>query len=564
MQPMSNDGTDDASNETLHNGTTVFSAESVPSDQLEQLPPMSAPALTIIYHPVLSRIGERIILGQLLNSGRAAKISRDTSFQVPASPYPGTPLNEPHVSRKPCLLIRTHDGSLLLRRNQCRSALVADGTVITDEYPISKEQLARGVILELANHVALLLHEHRVISEDCAGDLGLVGHSGAIAEVRQSIRRVAPRDNVSVLIRGATGTGKEPVAQAIHAESNRGRKDMYSVNLTTHPGSMAAAALFGATKGAYTGATAQPGYFRIANGSTLFLDEIGELKDDVQVMLLRVLETKQVAALGSQRDEPVDVRVVAATDADLEAKSKRGEFREPLLHRLSQYVIEVPPLRQRRDDVARLMMHFLGIELRQHDQADLLRQRNPQPWLPMDIVVQMVRYDWPGNVRQLKNLVASLVVDNLDRPVASLSPYWQKQLDKPPQTPSLSADDADGSASAAGAATESASAPAASPLMRKPLVRKSLEDLTGNDLIAALEATGYERRRAAKLLDISHNTLDKRCAELTSLRKPKDISDNEIRACTERHNGDVTAMAAELRVSRRALLGRLKDVETKK
>ncbi|GAB4562356.1 MAG: hypothetical protein Tsb0020_10630 [Haliangiales bacterium] len=522
---------------------------------------MSAPALTIIYHPVLSRIGERIILGQLIDSGRAAKISRDTSFQVPDSTYPGTPLNEPHVSRKPCLLSRTHDGSLLLRRDQCRSALVANGTAVTDDYPISKAQLARGVILELADHVALLLHEHRAISEDGTGDLGLVGHSGAIVEVRQNIRRVAPHDSMSVLIRGETGTGKEPVAQAIHAASNRRRKEMYSVNLTTHPGSMAATALFGSIKGAYTGATAQPGYFRAADGSTLFLDEIGELKDDVQVMLLRVLETKQVTALGSQRDEQVDVRVIAATDADLEAKSERGEFRAPLLHRLSQYVIDIPPLRQRRDDIARLMMHFLGIELRQHDQADLLRQRVPQPWLPMDIVVQMVRYDWTGNVRELKNFVATLVVNNLDKSSASLSPHWQKRLDRERQSPAPSA------AAAASATTSNApgrAAPATPPLTRRALARKPLDELTGDDIIAALESNDYELRRAARQLGISHNTLAKLRAELTSLRAVKDISDDEIQTCGDRHHGDISTMAAKLGVSRRALLKRLKKMGIKR
>src|SRR5262249_34932398 len=156
------------------------------------------------------------------------------------------------------------------------------------------------------------------------------------------------------------GTGKELVARAIHESGRRRGAVCLSVNMGAIPPSLATSELFGAVRGAYTGAVRDHlGYFQRAHGGTLFLDEIGETPPEVQVMLLRVLEPGEVQRVGSPQTQKVDVRLIAATDADLERALHEGRFRAPLLHRLSGYEIYIPPLRERRDDFGRLLFHFL-------------------------------------------------------------------------------------------------------------------------------------------------------------------------------------------------------------
>jgi len=225
----------------------------------------------------------------------------------------------------------------------------------------------------------------------------ITGQSAAIRKVLGLVEQVAPMDS-SVLIHGETGTGKELVAQAIHRLSPRGRHVMVKINCAALPAGLVESELFGREKGAFTGAlTRQVGRFEVADGSTLFLDEVSELPPDVQVKLLRVLQEGEFERLGSPRTIKVNVRLIAATNRDLADEVRKGRFREDLYYRLNVFPIHVPPLRQRTEDIPPLVWGFLR-ELG----ARMGKKITQVPRSTMDA---LQRAPWPGNVRELRNVV---------------------------------------------------------------------------------------------------------------------------------------------------------------
>ncbi len=225
----------------------------------------------------------------------------------------------------------------------------------------------------------------------------VTGQSSAIQKVLRLVEQVAPTDS-SVLVRGETGTGKELVAQAIHRLSPRRSHLMVKVNCAALPSGLVESELFGREKGAFTGAlTRQIGRFEVADGSTLFLDEIGELSLEVQAKLLRVLETGEFERLGSPRTIKVDVRVIAATHRDLAEDIRKGRFREDLYYRLNVFPIRVPPLRERAEDIPQLVWAFL------EEFSSRMGKKITQ--VPRKTMEALQRHPWPGNVRELKNVI---------------------------------------------------------------------------------------------------------------------------------------------------------------
>ena len=251
---------------------------------------------------------------------------------------------------------------------------------------------------KLENENVYLQEEIRLASSH--GEI--IGQSESLRRVLQLAEQVAPLDT-TVLILGETGTGKELLAQAIHNSSRRGDHTLVKVNCATLPGELIESELFGHEKGAFTGATARrTGRFEIANGGTIFLDEVGEMPLELQAKLLRVLQEGEFEPVGSSRTIRVDVRVVAATNRDLEDEERNGTFRSDLFYRLSIFPITVPPLRERKNDIPILVRHYVkefsakfGKEIEVISQETMAALRN---------------YPWPGNIRELRNVVERAVI----------------------------------------------------------------------------------------------------------------------------------------------------------
>ncbi len=244
-----------------------------------------------------------------------------------------------------------------------------------------------------------LLKENQALRSmtDLSAPKPLIGNSEAMAEVRRKIELVA-RNAVTVLIRGESGTGKEMVARAIHQASERRERPMLAVNCAALSENLLESELFGHEKGAFTGADRlRRGRFELADGGTLLLDEISEIAAPLQAKLLRVLQENQFERVGSSLTQQVDVRVIATTNRDLEEAVNEGKFRQDLFYRLNVVPVELPPLRQRLDDIPELCRHFL------HQIAK--RENKPFRHIEPEAVRVMQRYSWPGNVRELQNIV---------------------------------------------------------------------------------------------------------------------------------------------------------------
>ena len=230
----------------------------------------------------------------------------------------------------------------------------------------------------------------------------LIGHNQGLAETIHQGRKAA-LSNITILITGETGTGKEVFSRAIHGESNRADKPFIAVNCGAIPEQLVESVLFGHEKGAFTGATEKAiGKFRKAEGGTIFLDEVGELPLDTQVKLLRVLQQKEVEPVGAAKAVPVNIRVISATNRDLEQEVAKGTFREDLYFRLNVLQIELPPLRNRKSDIVALAEHFI---------KRFCAQNNlPPKTIDEKGLHSLMAHDWPGNIRELENTINRAIV----------------------------------------------------------------------------------------------------------------------------------------------------------
>ena len=230
----------------------------------------------------------------------------------------------------------------------------------------------------------------------------IVGNSPAIQKVLNRVAKVAATESM-VLITGETGTGKELIAGAIHKTSKRAGRAFVSVNCAAIPQPLIASALFGHEKGAFTGATGRRlGRFELAEGGTIFLDEIGELPKETQVALLRVLQEHEFQRVGGNRSIRANVRVIAATNRDLEAAMAAGTFREDLFYRLNVFPLEIPPLRERREDIPMLVQYFIDRYAREAGK----RIKS----VSKDTLDLFQSYSWPGNIRELRNVIERSII----------------------------------------------------------------------------------------------------------------------------------------------------------
>jgi two-component system response regulator AtoC len=350
---------------------------------------------------------------------------------------------------------------------------------VTKPFDVDEIALALGRALE----ARVLRQRNRQLTAEHAIGRRVACESPVMRHLLDATSRVAAKE-ITVLVRGETGTGKELIGSLLHAQSRRAAGPLVRFNCGAIPAELAEAELFGHTRGAFTGATqARPGYFAQASGGTLILDEVGELPLAIQAKLLRALQEGEIQPVGSGRVEKVDVRIVACTNRDLVAEVRAGRFREDLYYRIAVVELVVPPLRDRREDIPVLAHEFA---LRYAD-----RFGSEEVRLAPGLVERLVAADWPGNVRQLENVVARLVALNGGGEIGAES-FVESTSARPPP-PSR----ADGD-------------PAAPPGDDSQTLREQLDALERAVIARTMTAARGNQSEAARRLGISRNTLTER------------------------------------------------------
>ncbi|MBI5418614.1 MAG: sigma-54-dependent Fis family transcriptional regulator [Deltaproteobacteria bacterium] len=342
---------------------------------------------------------------------------------------------------------------------------------------------------------------HRKESVKKYGFHRIIGVSRKLKDVVEIARKVAKSEAATVLLQGESGTGKDLLAQAIHYESSRATRPFIPINCTALPEELLESELMGHEKGAFTDAkTTKKGLFEVAVGGTIFLDEIGDMKPGLQAKLLRFIEGKAFRRVGGHRDISVDVRIIAATNSNLAALVKSGQFREDLFFRLNVIPIHIPPLRERREDILPLAGHYLA-EFSSDFKRDLRRfsERAKR---------QMLSHDWPGNVRELRNVIERAIilgaegqVDTLDLPVAESRLDWGAYTAGSP-------DSAGGEASAEPVGDSPAGPPEGpGAVFILPPMGIVLEDVERDFIRQALEMTQGNQTKAAESLGLTRDAL---------------------------------------------------------
>ena len=353
--------------------------------------------------------------------------------------------------------------------------------------------LAFGRVVDRANR---LTEEKRYLQDEIRAEHNfeeIVGNSTALLEVLAKVEQVAPTDS-TVLIWGETGTGKELIARAVHDRSRRKDRPLVKVNCSAISAGLVESELFGHVKGAFTGALDRRiGRFELANGGTIFLDEIGELPSETQVKLLRVLQEREFEPVGSSRSVRVDVRVIAATNRNLEESVRAGNFRDDLFYRLNVFPLELPPLRDRRSDIPKLAKFFLAHYAKKLGKS--IKEISP------DTMDRILEYSWPGNVRELQNVIERAVI-LCRQPILELEPDRAPIASRRVRASVTETNSQTGTAPS----TASPSAPAS-----------TLKEIERNHILAVLRQTGgviEGPRGAARILDLHPNTLRHRINKL--------------------------------------------------
>ncbi len=341
----------------------------------------------------------------------------------------------------------------------------------------------------------------------------ILGISKPMEELFARLRVVAPT-KTTILIVGESGTGKELVANALHHNSPRRGRAFVALNCGAIPREIIESELFGHERGAFTGALVKRvGRIEQAHGGTLFLDEVSEMPPDLQVKFLRVLEEKRVTPVGGNESRDVDFRLVAATNRDLIAEIETGRFRQDLYYRLSVVTVEIPPLRERRDDIPLLVERFRDVFAKEHGK--------PVTGVTPAALSALVAYDWPGNVRELKNVLESAIlfapggrIDVSDLPAAVRGRTSAPAPASVPTKPRSGEWPAVRAATPAGPAAQPVVSTAAEePVSVATLVGKTMAEIEREAILTALQVSGGNRRRAAEALGIGLRTLQRKLKE---------------------------------------------------
>ena len=363
-----------------------------------------------------------------------------------------------------------------------------------------------------------------------------VGSSQAMHKLVSTAYKIAKK-NISVLIQGETGTGKEVLARFIHAASNRSDKIFIPVNCGALPENLLESELFGHEKGSFTGAAhLRKGIFELSNGGTLFLDEVGESSLSIQVKLLRVLETGEFLRVGGEKRVKTNVRVISATNRDLEQSLKDKTFREDLFYRLDVVRLELPPLRERRNDIPLLVEYFV-------------KKLNPEMYISIDTMHLLCNYSWPGNIRELANTISQAVALCDDKII--LPEHLNRKLRSP--------------VSGTSALTHDLSLDFSRSQTKPQLLEKFLEHLLAENSLDSIE--NDKLANLMQLLRRLENSLSaimrKKGVSNMSITSMESIEAEAIRGALNVYRGNVTMAAKALGIGRNTLYRKMKEYETK-
>ena len=418
------------------------------------------------------------------------------------------------------------DGVEVLRRLKAIEPSVAVVMVTaTDEVKTAVEAMRLGAFdyvskpfdldrLRVIAQNALDRHElrqevefHRKESVKRYGFHRIVGPSRSLADVVEIARKVAKSDAATVLLQGESGTGKDLLAQAIHYESRRANRPFIPINCTALPAELLESELMGHEKGAFTDAKAvKKGLFEVADGGTIYLDEVGDMKVDLQAKMLRFIETKTFKRVGGHRDIEVDVRIIAATNMNLQAAVRSGAFREDLFYRLNVIPIEMPPLRDRREDILPLAEHFLALL-----NEDVKRKVHG---FTGETRSALAEYDWPGNVREMRNLIERALIlgegEYLEIAMLPVKTGERRSVAvavKEPPVPGAFGPPSDETAGAVPVGPRGAPAPGDVATFSLPGKGVVLEEVERSFILQALEMQGGNQTRAAEMLGLTRDAL---------------------------------------------------------
>jgi len=495
--------------------------------------------LTLLWHPDSARIGEQFIC-----TGGAETVALNRYLPLFSRPgMDGLPLGHGGISRDPVHLVRGSDDTLRLCPPNSRMVVELNGVEVGAAasadagagVALTAEQLEAGAVLGLGRAVLICIHWMDRLPKNNPVP-GMLGVGAAAVKARDLVRQAAASD-APVLLLGETGTGKEVAARAIHALGKRAAAPLVSVNMAVLNESLAAADLFGAAKGAYTGAQgARSGLFAQADKGTLFLDEVGNTPAAIQPMLLRVLESGEYRPLGAREDERSDARLIAATDQDVYSAG----FNQPLLRRLESLVIRLPSLRERREDIGVLIAHLLA-------DNEVARTRGIVP--PATFISDCVNYDWPGNIRQLGHVLKRAMLALAD----GETPAFAEFVDAPQLVATASAALAAAAAGAGDNAADNAVEGGGQGSAQAGAPRKRLADVSDDDVLAAMEAHGWAILGAAQALGISRPSMYKLLDGHPQIRRPEQIAPDALRAALAESGGQLAACASRLKTPSEAL-----------
>jgi len=490
--------------------------------------------LTIVFHPETNRIGETARFDKLVGHDSRILGRASPCFSTLAGSSAEKALDDPYISRA-ALHVRYRNGDVILSRSSTSSRARIAGSELTDETRLSYAQLKAGVPIQMGGRVVLLLRRAAYIvpsSNSRLSGRAIQGSSSYMYRLREQICLLASTD-LDVLIRGETGTGKELVAEAIHAASARAVKKMIAVNMAAIPVALAPAALFGSARGAFTGADkAAAGYFEQAEGGTLFLDEIGDTPSEVQAQLLRALQQREIQCVGGPVRK-VDLRVISATDAPLDDQA--CNFKAALRHRLSEAEIVLLPLRLHPEDTGELLWSFIKSNMVSMGRRHVLPGENSDAKniaLWAELFHSFICYSWPGNVRELNNLAQQVALAS------------ESQLVIPESVQACTSE----------MRASDTVAEDAGPLLSG--------DYSDEEFLQSFANAHYEVARVSRQLGISRQAVYRRISDSPQLCLASELSNDKIQQALVKCGGDIAAAGMQLKVSRMGLRERIRNTRS--